>query len=444
MNLRTARSMSSPRTGAARVLLVAATTGYQIRSFNEAADRGGAELVLATDRCHRLDDPWRDGAVPIRFHDEDGAVQAIADAAAGAPFEAVLAVGDRPAVIGALAASALGLRGNPPAAVRVAGHKVKTRMRMRSAGLPTPWFRSIPLDADNDVLLRRVAYPCVVKPLGLAASRGVIRADTPTELVAAVERLRRLLAAPEIQALRDPASDSFAVEEYVAGREVAVEGVLTDGELRVFTIFDKPDPLEGPFFEESIYVTPDRLSAKERHDVEHGVCATVRALGLTHGPVHAECRLGPQGVVVIEVAARPIGGLCSRVLRFRGRGGESCSLEDVLLRHALGQSTSEYLLSRDAAAVMMIPVPRGGIYQTVEGLRAARSVPLIEDVNITVRPGQRLVPLPDGASYPGFIFARGETPEQVVAAVRSAHDKLSFRVAAALEVEPETAKVGNL
>ena len=415
-------------------MLVAAATGYQVRSFDAAADRTGVELVLATDRCDQIEDPWGDGAVPIRFHDEDGAVQAITDAAAAAPFDAVLAVGDRPAQIGALAARALGLPGHPPAAVRLAGHKVKTRMRMRSAGMRTPWFRSIPVNAGNDVLLQRIAYPCVVKPLGLAASRGVIRADSPSELVAAAERVRRLLASYEIVALRDPANDSFAVEEYIPGPEVAVEGVLTDGELQVLAIFEKPDSLQGPYFEETIYATPDRLPEEERAAVVGQVAAAVRALGLKHGPVHAECRLGPRGVVVLEVAARPIGGLCSRVLRFSGPSGRSCSLEEVLLQHALGRPSADFHLHRGAAAVMMIPVPCAGIHLDVDGLAAARAVPSIEDVVVTVKPGQRLVPWPEGAGYPGFIFARGDTPEEVIHAARTAHGLLSFRVAQEIAV----------
>ena len=426
--------MYPTRPRAPRVLLVAATTGYQVRSFGAAADRFGADLALATDRCHRLDDPWRDGAVPIRFHDEEAAVRAIVESAAGAPFDGVLAVGDRPARIGALAAAALDLRGHPPAAVRIAGNKLQTRMCLRAAGLRTPWFRSMPVAADGAALRAGATFPCVVKPLGLAASRGVMRANTPAELVAAAARLGRLLDAPDVRALRDPANESMVVEEYIPGREVALEGVVTGGELQVFAIFDKPDPLEGPFFEETIYVTPERLPAEERREVVRQVAAAVRALGLTHGPVHAECRIGRRGVVVLEVAARPIGGLCSRVLRFDGPGGDSQALEDVLLRHALGRPAADYRVSRAAAAVMMIPVPRAGIYQRVDGLDAARAVPSIEDVVITVKPGQRLVAWPEGASYPGFIFARGETPGDVVAAVRAAHGRLSFRVAPEIPV----------
>lgn len=426
--------MSDTGSHVPRALLVAATTGYQVRSFNDAADRLGAELVLATDRCHRLDDPWRDGAVPIRFHDEAAAARAIVEAAAGAPIEAVLAVGDRPALVGARAARALGLPGHPPEAVRTAGNKLLTRRRLRSAGLSAPWFQSVPVAFDDAALTEGITYPCVVKPLGLAASRGVMRADTPAGLVAAAVRLRRLLAAADIRSLRDPDTDSMLIEEYIPGREVALEGVVTNGHLQVFAIFDKPDPLEGPFFEETVYVIPDRLPAAQRREVVRQVEAAALALGLTHGPVHAECRIGRRGVVVLEVAARPIGGLCSWVLRFDGPAGSRLSLEDVLLRHALGRPVTAYRVTREAAAVMMIPVPRGGICQRVEGLDAARSVPWIEDVVVTIKPGQRLVPWPEGASYPGFIFARGTSPGCVVAAVRTAHERLAFRVAPELAV----------
>lgn len=423
--------------------LVAAATGYQVRAYDAAVARLGGELVLATDRCHRLDDPWRDGAIPIRFHEEEGAVQAIADASAAASLDAVVAVGDRPALVGALAARALGLRGHPPDAVRIAGNKLRTRMRLQACGVRTPWFRVLPPDADPEAGLPDVRWPCVVKPVALSASRGVMRADARDGLAAAVRRLRRLLAAPDIRARRDPADAAILIEEYVPGREVAIEGVVTDGALQVFAIFDKPDPLDGPFFEETVYVTPDRLSAAERRDVLRQVDAAVRAIGLTCGPVHAECRLGPRGSVLIDVAARPIGGLCSRVLRFTGPGGESHSLEDVLLRHALGAPAGTYRVRAGAAAVMMIPVPRAGICQGVDGGEAARAVAGVEDVVVTARPGQRLVPWPEGASYPGFIFARGERPEDAVAAVRAAHGRLAFRVAQDIPVEAAAAGDGS-
>ena len=426
-----------------RVLVVAATTGYQLRSFGAAADRLGVRLAFATDRCHQLDDPWRDGAVPIRFHDDAGAIDAIV--AAAPPIHGIVAVGDRPAIVAAGAARALGLPGHPPEAVRAAAHKQRTRERLRAAGLPGPAFRAVPVEAEAAVLLDGATFPCVVKPMALSASRGVIRADTPEDLVAAAVRLRRLLATPDVRAQRDPANDAMLIEAFVPGREVAVEGVLTGGVLRVFAIFDKPDPLDGPFFEETIYATPDTLPAAVRKAVIAQVDRAVRALGLTHGPIHAEARIDGEAVVVLEVAPRPIGGRCARVLRFvppadagAGRdGAAAATLEEVLLRHALGDAIDGWRVADEASAVMMIPVPGAGICLEVTGVDAARTVPGIEDVVVTVKPGERLVPWPEGASYPGFIFARGGDRNGVVDAVRAAHTCLTFDIAPELPLQRE-------
>ena len=277
--------------------------------------------------------------------------------------------------------------------------------------------------------------------MALAASRGVMRADTPGQLVAAAARLRRLLEAPEVRARRDPANDTMLIEAFVPGREVALEGVVTGGALRVFAIFDKPDPLDGPFFEETIYVTPDTLPPACRHDVIVQVERAVRALGLANGPIHAEARIDGARVVVLEVAPRPIGGRCARVLRFdpppgRGDDGKAASLEEVLVRHALGEPVDDWNVTRECSAVMMIPVPGAGICCGVTGLDAARAVPGVDDVVITVKPGERLVPWPEGSSYPGFIFARKDDREAVMKAIRTAHQRLRFDVAAELPVEP--------
>ena len=422
--------------------MVAATTGYQLRSFGDAAERLGLRLAFATDRCHQLDDPWRDGAVPIRFHDEPGAIDTIV--AAAPPIHGIVAVGDRPAIVAAGAARALGLPGHPPEAVRAAAHKQRTRERLRAAGLPGPAFRAVPVEADKTVLLAGAVFPCVVKPMALSASRGVIRADAAEELVAAAARLRRLLATPEVRAQRDPANDTMLIEAFVPGREVAVEGVVTGGALRVFAIFDKPDPLDGPFFEETIYATPDTLPSEVRKSVVAQVGRAVCALGLTDGPIHAEARIDGETVVVLEVAPRPIGGRCARVLRFvppaetgAGRdGAAAAALEEVLLRHAVGDPVDGWRVSDEASAVMMIPVPRAGICREVTGVDAARAVPGIEDVVVTVKPGERLIPWPEGASYPGFIFARGSDRHEVVEAVRAAHACLGLDVVPELAVLP--------
>ena len=407
-----------------RVLLIATTTGYQTRAFGEAAGRLGIELVFATDRCHRLDDPWRDGAIPVRFHDEAAFLEAIGEAVRHRPVHGVIAVGDRPAVFAALACEALGLQGHPPAAARASGNKLETRRRFAAAGLPGPAFSEVLLDSDLAEGRPGLEFPCVVKPLALSGSRGVIRADDLETLQAALERVRRLLSRADIRERRNPSDDRVLLETFIPGREYAVEGVVEDGTLRVLAVFDKPDALDGPFFEESIYVTPSTEPADAQRRMAQAVADAVAALGLRHGPVHAECRVNDAGVFVLEVAARPIGGLCARALRFEGPGGVVLPLEELLLRHALGEPLSGYRREAAASAVMMIPIPRVGVYRRTHALDTARAVPGIVDVVMTAKPDQRLEPLPEGASYLGFIFARRGRPDEAVTALRQAHARL--------------------
>ena len=417
------------------MLLVAATTGYQLRAYDSAARAAGVELVLATDRCHVLDDPWRDGAIPVRFKGRTAAanaVRAVRAAAQRRPLAGVLAVGDAPAVIAGAVADALGLRGHPAAAARAAANKLLTRRSLQAHGLPVPWFRLLPaVDPLPPERLAATALPCVVKPLSMAASQGVIRADTPAELSAAVERVRRLSVQADARATRG-GPVQVLVEGYIPGREVAVEGVLTGGRLRVLAIFDKPDPLEGPYFEETIYVTPSAegpaIGPAEGGTITAAVQRAAAALGLTDGPVHAECRVNAEGVFVLEAAARPIGGLCSRVLRFDGAAGRGVSLEALLLRHALGEDVSGWRRERRAAGVLMIPIPAAGRLARVKGIAAARSVDGVEEIVVTARRGQLIQPPPEGGNYLGFIFARAARPAAVTAALRAAHGRLRIEI----------------
>src|SRR5882724_11768138 len=319
-----------------RILLFTAKLGYQTRAFDAAAKKLGVELVFVTDRCHQLDDPWHDRAMAVRFEAPEEAAHAVMQAQAGQTVEGVLALGDRPTLAAAYAARGLGIPHNHPASVEACRNKLRLREVFRDAGLPTPWFRSLPLQAIPEPALMGINYPCVLKPISLSASQGVVRVNNREEFLAGAGRLKRLLESAEIQATREPNLDRMMVEEYLPGREVAVEGLLKDGELRVLAIFDKPDPLAGPYFEETIYVTPSRLSAAEQSEIERSAREAVRAIGLTQGPVHAEFRVNEEGVWVLEVAPRPIGGLCARALRFVGDGGERIWLEELLLRHAVG------------------------------------------------------------------------------------------------------------
>jgi hypothetical protein len=441
-----------------RILLFATTTGYQTRSFGEAAERLGVELVFATDRCHLIDDPWRDSAIPIRFHDEDASVSAVLDAAVEQPISGILAVGDRPTVIAARVAARLGIPWHAPEAVAIARNKLQTRSRLRDAGLPVPWFQPFSISTDpspmsfepSAISHGRFGFPCVLKPLALSGSRGVMRADNAGEFDAALVRLQRLMRTPEVRAERDGAHDLALVEGFIPGREYAVEAVMHHGAFHPLAIFDKPEPLDGPFFEETIYLTPPTLAPDQQSAILGAVARAAAAIGLSHGPIHAECRVnlhagaGQASVFVLEVAARPIGGLCSGVLRFEKRSAplfataetRLFSLEELLLSQTLGESPASWAREPRVAGVMMIPIPRRGVFREVYGVDAAREVPHVEDVRITAKLDQLLVPLPEGASYLGFIFARADRVDEVERALRIAHARLQFAIFPEIGVRP--------
>jgi formate-dependent phosphoribosylglycinamide formyltransferase (GAR transformylase) len=407
-----------------RVLLVASTTGYQVREFGAAAEKLGFELVLATDRCHILPDPWADNAAALRFNDLEPWLDALASRG---PFDGILAVGDQPSYVAAQVAGRFGLRYHPAEASRAAGNKLLSRMRFREAGLPAPEFRQMVLSDASDADVR---YPCVLKPLEASASRGVIRADNRREFFVAVERIAAMLHG---------SGNLVLVEDYIPGREFALEGLVTEGRLTVLAIFDKPDPLEGPFFEETIYITPSRELWPVQSAIRETAQKAITALGLTNGPIHAEMRVNKAGVWMLEVAARPIGGLCARALSF-GQAGHSFAaippikLEEVLLRHAVGAYASDLQLAAGAHGVMMIPIPRAGVYRGVDGMQEAAQTPHVEEIVITAKEGQMLVPLPEGSSYLGFIFARAGSATLVENCLRTAHQKLQFNLTAALPV----------
>jgi biotin carboxylase len=262
-----------------------------------------------------------------------------------------------------------------------------------------------------------VGFPCVVKPLSLSGSRGVIRADDPEHARAAVRRVRAILAAAG-----EPADGPLLLESYLPGVEVSVEALLHAGRLEVLAVFDKPDPLEGPYFEETLYVTPSRLQAGVLAAIEDVTTRAAWALGLCEGPVHAELRVDGERVSVLELAARSIGGLCSRALRF----GAGISLEQVILRHAIGRGLDDLHPQAPASGVMMIPIPRSGTLREVSGRDEARAVPGIVGLEITVAPGRPVAALPEGDRYLGFLFSSGADPWTVEASLRAAHARLGI------------------
>lgn len=419
-----------------RVLLCATTTGYQTRMFDEAAARLGVDLVLASDRCDRLEDPWRDRAIPVRFHDDAGALAAVDAALGPSTLHGVLAVGDRPAVLAARVAAARRLPWHAVEGARAGRDKWRFRAAQRDAGLPAPW--GIVVDAGRTTIPDGVRYPCVVKPLVLSGSRGVIRADTPQALSAALARVATILEAGDVRALRDEAARQVLIEGYIEGHEFAVEGLMTHGMFRVLAVFDKPEPLVGPFFEETVYVTPTARTRADGGAVVAAVTAAARASGLHHGPVHADCRVSSAGVVVLEAAARPIGGLCARALRLRDARGEEWPLEQELVAHAIGRGR-DVTLAPGATGVMMVPIPRAGVLRDVTGVEAARAVPGVTDVTVTAKAGQILQMLPESASYLGFVFARGDGDSEVLAALTAAHACLHFTIGAVMPMRRDEA-----
>lgn len=418
------------------VLLFTGKLGYQTRSFEDAAHKLGVQLVYVTDRCHQLEDPWGDHAVAVHFESAENAAYSVMEALRGQEVSGILALGDRPAAAAAYAARGLGIEYNHPAAVEACRSKLRMREVFRDAGLRVPWFRSFPAAPTPEPSLVGISFPCVLKPLSLSASQGVIRANNREEFLAAASRLHRLLESPEIRATREPSLDQMLVEGYIPGREVAVEGLLTDGVLRILAIFDKPDSLEGPFFEETIYVTPSRLPESTQSQIEKCARDAVRALGLIHGSIHAEFRINEEGVWPIEVAPRPMGGLCARSLRFcPNNEREEIGLEELLLRHALNLPGSDAPRETHASGVMMIPVPQSGILESVSGVEAARATHRITELVITARLQDYIAAWPEGSSYLGFLFAKGNSPEEVEQSIREAHKKLNFRITPRLPVE---------
>ena len=440
-------------------MLLTTVRSYRLEAFRAAAERLGVAVVTGLDLPPALADSWP-GALPLPFAAPEAAAERIAAYAAERPLSAVLSVDDSGSLIAAAASDALGLPHNDPAAAAAARDKYLMRCLLRDGGAAVPWFRRFTTADDPAAVAAQAPYPCVVKPLNLNGSRGVMRADSPQELIVAITRLTRLIApgsqapspqpSPEGRGRPDPLPNPlpegegagtrspapqpppapYLIEAFIPGVEVALEGLLDDGRLRVLALFDKPDPLDGPFFEETIYVTPSRLPAATQAAIERATADAARALGLRVGPIHAELRVNDAGAWIIEVAGRSIGGLCSQVLRF----GVDASLEELILRQAVGLPLGDVGRRDRAAGVMMIPIPAAGLLRAVAGVEAAAAVPLVTSVEITAPLHYPLTPLPEGDSYLGFIFARGQTPAEVEAALRAAHGQLRFTIEPLLPV----------
>lgn len=424
-----APARSNSRSGQGRVtrlLLLIPTTSYRVGDFIAAAGQLNVDLVIGSNQRPVLEKFSADRTVTLDFSNIAEGCRQITAYASDYPLTAILGVDDETLLLAATASEALGLVHNSPDSVLATRNKYRFRSVLANAGPPSPDFRLVNFKSDDVRLAaRQTRYPCVLKPLALSAGRGVIRADDEAAFEAAVIRIAAILAAPDITAVQGDIACQLLVESYMPGVEVALEGMLHDGRLEVLALFDKPEPLVGPYFEETIFTTPSRLPVATQDEIATTAQRIVTALGLRYGPIHGEFRINDHGVWPLEMAARSIGGLCSRVLRF----GAGVSLEQLILRHALGLPMDHSGAQQRPAGVMMIPTPRAGILKMVNGLDDARAIDGIDDVIISIPLGRPVAPPPEGYRYLGFIFAAGDSPDSVEASLRKSHACLEIEIA---------------
>ena len=407
-----------------RVLLLVSRTSYRAEAFVAAARRLEVGVTIGSNHRQALADLIPGGALTLSVGDIDRSVAIIGRFVSDYPLAAIVATEDDFVQVAAAASEALGLTHHPLEAVRSVRNKAVMRQRLKEAGFPSPWFHLASFKDDAETVAERARYPCVLKPLALSASRGVIRADTPEEFGRAWTRIRGILKQPDAITRSGRGVTEILIEEYMPGCEVAVEGIVVGGELQILAILDKPNPMEGPFFEETILVTPSRLPESVQREIVSSVQQSVAILNLDDGPIHAELRVDGERASLLEIAPRSIGGRCSTILRFK----PEATLEELILCHALGMPIDEYSRTLGASGVMMLPIPEAGILREVDGWKAALEVPAIEGLEITIPIGQKVVPLPEGNRYLGFLFARAVTSEQVEAALSLAYARLHVKI----------------
>lgn len=408
----------------ARLLLLLTRTTYRAEAFLAAARRLGVDVTVGSNHRQVLADRASGSALVLDLAPTHLSVDTIVRYASDYPLDGIVAAEDDFTPVAAAASEALGLTHHPHQAVRFARNKALMRERLAASGVPTPWYQVASLHSDLDDIASAARFPCVLKPLSLSASRGVIRANTPEEFIRAWKRIRRILEESGATDRRGPVLPEILIEAYLPGQEVALEGIVVGGQLQTLAILDKPDPMEGPFFEETMLVTPSRFSKKVQDTIASHVGECAAILGLDNGPVHAELRVEGDRASLIEIAPRSIGGRCSAMLRF----DPAATLEELIVRHALGMPLQGFSREAGASGVMMLPIPRAGILRGVGGVDAALEVSGIDGLEITIPLGQTVVPLPEGNRYLGFLFARADSPDEVETALRLAHARLDVKV----------------
>lgn len=404
-----------------RVLVIAPHGSYRTAPFILAANKLNIDVLIASQGEHSIVSDYVQG-LHIDFQNEALAVETILAEANQHAFRGIIGTDDTTTELAAKVAKKLSLPHNDPQAVKIAQRKDLARLSLKESDVKIPQFNLLSTAKALSEQAIKVNFPAVIKPVALSASRGVIRVNDELELSQAIERIKNMLI--EERQIDESVRETLILEEFIPGKEIAVEAMLHNGTLDVLAIFDKPDPLEGPFFEETYYITPTSFPEEVQQEIKQVVLKSCNAYGLSEGPIHAECRINENGVWLLEVAARTIGGMCGRLLSL----GTGHSLEELVLLHAMGHRI-EIKTIESAAGVLMIPIPNAGILKRVEGLLEAQRVPFISELSIEVRDGYELVPLPEGNSYLGFIFAEAPTVKEAEQALRDAHDCLNIIIA---------------
>ena len=410
---------------AKRILLIAPPNSYRLAPYIRAAKELGIELLVASEGEYSLTTEVAFG-LHIDLRNYQQALETIVAAARQKPFAGVIATDDYIVELVALVAQALGLLHNLSESAQIARRKDLARQVLQNARLPVPKFKLINFQEELDTQLEDMGFPCVLKPLALSASRGVIRVDNKAAYLEACQRIKKIIAHENNLFERS----HILAEQYLPGIEIAVEAILSADEYYGITIFDKPEPLQGPFFEESYYITPSQLELPLQDKIHKLVAEACIAYGLKTGPIHAELRIDGEKLWIIEVAARTIGGECAQLLEYT----TGHSLEALVISNAMGRFLKPEAVDQ-CVGVLMIPTPKSGMLRRIEGLLEAGKIKYIEAINISIGEGHELVQLPEGASYLGFIFARAPTAVEVESALRAAHALLNIVVALLWKVE---------
>lgn len=428
-------SLQQSKQNTLSVLLLLPKESYRCDEFLQAADALGIEVIVARNLCHRLASNWKlDRLLSLPFDNPEAAAQLVQQELAGQAPQAVIGVDDSGIEVAAAIAEALHVESNTQLAVETLHDKYRFRKLQQQLGLPFPAFSPMRISGHRINREHKIDFPVVAKPTRLSGSRGVIRVDAAEKLDETIDRIGDIIHHSKVKS----SGISLLLEQYLDGSEHALEAMMDKGEAKVLAIFDKPDPLEGPYFEETIYLTPSHLSQDIRREFQRQVELICQQAGILNGPVHAEARVHHDTVTLLEVAPRSIGGSCGKVLRH----ALGMSLEELILRCALGEVVPDFNHSGPAVGVMMLPVPVAGIFNGIDGIEQVQVMPGIESVEVSARSGDRVIPLPEESTYLGFIFASGESPESVVSALRAAKDKLRIRIKPILKVTASGGQAG--